>query len=147
MVRDGVSRIALVNFMSKDRKSLAQEDLHQRINKVVSMKERLEQEVASIHDSNQVAPPGCRIARYLAKGRQAFYWYYKLQATTPIFPTRSDGNLSKYKHLGKAGSQAYLEAIEQITARTKIEALDRSISALKQGLKDLVEEISKYNKE
>jgi hypothetical protein len=32
---------------------------------------------------------------------------------------------SKYKHLGKAGSQAYMNTIEQMTARTKIEALDR----------------------
>ncbi|MBG1262454.1 hypothetical protein [Nostoc commune] len=51
------------------------------------------------------------------------------------------------RHLGKAGSQAYIDAIEQITARTKIEVLDRSIEALKQGLEDLVEETSKYNKE
>jgi hypothetical protein len=80
-------------------------------------------------------------------GRKEFYWYYKLHATTPIFSTRSDGKLSKYKHLGKAGSLAYIDAIEQITARTKIEALDRSIETLKQGLKDLVEETSKYNKE
>ncbi len=36
MVRDILSRIETVSFMSKDRKSLAQEDLHQRINKVVS---------------------------------------------------------------------------------------------------------------
>ena len=147
MVRDKASRIALVNFMSKDRKTIAQEDLHKRIDQVVNILERLEQEVASIHNSNQVAPPGCRIARYLAKGRKAFYWYYKLQATTAIFPTQIDGKLSKYKHLGKAGSFAYIDAIEQITARTKIEALDRSIETLKQGLKDLVEETSKYNKE
>ncbi|MCL6754700.1 hypothetical protein KBT16_28455 [Nostoc sp. CCCryo 231-06] len=87
-----------------------------------------------------VAPPRCRIARYKALGRKEFYWYYKLHATTPIFPTRNDGKLSKYKDLGKAGSQGYIDAVEQITARTKIEALDRSIEALKQGLKDLVEE-------
>jgi len=147
MVRDNLSRIISLDFMSKNRKLIAIEDLHKRIDKVVSMKERLEREVVSIHELNQVAPPGCRIARYLAKGRKGVYWYYKLQATTPIFPTRSDGKLSKYKHLGKAGSQAYMDAIEQMTARTKIEALDRSIEALKQGLKDLVEETSKYNKE
>jgi hypothetical protein len=133
--------------MSKDRKTIAQEDLHKRIDFVISMKERLELEVAAIHDSTPVAPPSCRIARYLAKGRKEFYWYYKLHATTPIFTTRNDGKLSKYKHLGKAGSIAYIDAIEQITARTKIEALDRSIETLKQGLKDLVEETSKYNKE
>jgi hypothetical protein len=69
-----------------------------------------------------------------------------LYATTPIFSTRSDRKLSQYKHLGKAGSQAYIDAIEQITAKTKIEDLDHSIETLKQGLKDLVEETS-YNKE
>lgn len=147
MVRDNQSRIALVDFMPKDRKTIAQEDLQSRIDKVIDMLERLELEVAAIHNSMPIAPPSCRIARYLAKGRKEFYWYYKLHATTPIFPTRSDGKLSKYKHLGKAGSQAYIDAIEQITARTKIEALDRSIETLKQGLKDLVEETSKYNKE
>ncbi|WP_242037791.1 hypothetical protein [Tolypothrix sp. FACHB-123] len=136
-----------VDFMSKDRKTIAQEDLQSRIDKVIDMLEHLEFEVAAIHNSMPVAPPSCRIARYLAKGRKEFYWYYKLHATTPIFPTRSDGKLSKYKHLGKAGSQAYIDAIAQITARTKIEALDRSIETLKQGLKDLVEETSKYNKQ
>ncbi|MBW4431067.1 MAG: hypothetical protein KME28_04855 [Pelatocladus maniniholoensis HA4357-MV3] len=129
--------------MSKTPKLAAQEDLHKRIDKVVSMKKRLEREVVGIHESNQVAPSGCRIARYLAKGRKGVYWYYKLHAATPIFPTRIDGKLSKYKHLGKAGSQAYMNAMEQMTARTRIEALDRSIEALKQGLKDLVEETSK----
>ncbi len=54
---------------------------------------------------------------------KGFYRYYKLQATDPIFPTKTNGKLSKYKHLGKAGSQAYLEALEQITARAKIDAL------------------------
>ncbi len=85
-------------------------------------------------------------ARYQAKGRNEFYWYYKLQATSPIFPTLTEGKLSKYKHLGKAGSQAYLDALEQITARAKIKALARSIETLNQSLKDLLEESSKYKK-
>lgn len=49
--------------MSKDRKTIAQEDLQSRIDFVISMKERLELEVAAIHDSTPVAPPSCRIAR------------------------------------------------------------------------------------
>ncbi|KAB8330446.1 hypothetical protein SD80_029885 [Scytonema tolypothrichoides VB-61278] len=133
--------------MPTDRKLSAQENLHTRIDQVALAQERLEQEVAAIRSVGQVAPPGCWIVRYLARGRKEFYWYYKLHATDPIFPTKTDGKLSKYKHLGKAGSPAYLEAIEQITARAKISALDRSIETLKQGLKDLVEETSKYNKE
>ncbi|MEH2418065.1 hypothetical protein [Nostoc sp.] len=42
------------------------------------------------------------------------YWYYKLQATKPIFLTKTDGKVSRYQHLGKAGSQAYLDALEQL---------------------------------
>lgn len=122
------------------------EELSGRIVKVASLKKRLEQEIQAIMDSVTIAPGGYWIARYLAKGRKGFYPYYKLQATDPIFPTLTDGKLSKYKHLGKAGSQAYLEALEQITARAKIEALARSIETLNQGLKDLLEETSKYKK-
>lgn len=36
---------------------------------------------------------------------------------------------------------------EQITRRAKIEALDRSIEALNFGLKDLIEETSKYRQQ
>ena len=63
-----------------------------------------------------------------------------------MFTTKTDGKLSKYKHLGKAGSKLYLEALEQINRRAKIEALDRSLETMKQGLKDLLEETSKYKK-
>ncbi|WP_375514819.1 hypothetical protein [uncultured Nostoc sp.] len=92
------------------------------------------------------AAPSCWIVRYLAKGRKSLYWYYKLHTNEAIFSTKTDGKLSKYKHLGKAGSKAYIDALEQILNRAKIKALDRSIEILNQGLKDLIEETSKYNK-
>lgn len=133
-------------MMTDQNKPSPQEELYGRIDQVASFKERLELEIPAIMASRAVAPSRCWIARYLAKGRQRFYWYYKLQATDPIFPTKTNGKLSKYKHLGKAGSQAYLDALEQITARAKIEALARSIDTLNQGLKDLLEESSKYKK-
>lgn len=132
--------------MKHQNKPSPQEELSERIDKVADLKELLEQEIQAIMANSTVAQCGCWIARYLAKGRKGFYWYYKLQATDPIFPTKTSGKLSKYKHLGKAGSQAYLEALEQITARAKIEALARSIETLNQGLKDLLEETSKYKK-
>ncbi len=132
--------------MKHQNKPSPREELYGRIDKVVDLKQLLEQEIQAIMANNTVAPGGCWIARYLAKGRKGFYWYYKLQATDPIFPTKSSGKLSKYKHLGKAGSLAYLEALEQITTRAKIEALARSIETLNQGLKDLLEETSKYKK-
>lgn len=104
------------------------------------------QERQTVLATGCIAPSGCCIARYLAKGRKCYYWYYKLQASEPVFPKKSDGKLSKYKHLGKAGSKDYLDALEQINRRTKVEALDRLLETIKQGLQDLLEETSKYKK-
>ena len=56
-------------------------------------------------------------------------------------------NCQGYQYLGKAGSPAYLDALEQITRRAKIEALDWSIESLNLGLKDLIEETSKYRQQ
>lgn len=128
-------------------KSSIQDDLAKHIDAVGKTKKRLEQEIHSILASGKVAPASCWIVRYQAKGRADNYWYYKLQASSPIFPTKTDGKLSRYQHLGKAGSQAYIDALEQITRRAKIEALDRSIESLNQGLKDLIEETAKYRQQ
>lgn len=147
MVRGCYTLTDFFVFMKQKRQSTTINDLYARIDQLTLAKESLEQEIQVLKNSGQVAPGGCWIVRYLAKGRKGTYWYYKLQATEPIFPTLIDGKASKYKHLGKAGSQAYLSAIEQVTRRAKIEALDRSVEILKQGLKDLVEETSKYNKD
>ena len=130
----------------KDTTQKRQEDLYERIRKVTSFKERLEEERQTVLATGRIAPSGCCIARYLAKGRKGYYWYYKLQASEPIFPKKSDGKPSKYKHLGKAGTKEYLDALEQINRRTKVEALDRSLETINQGLKDLLEEPSKYEK-
>ncbi|MEH2212399.1 MAG: hypothetical protein V7K84_17655 [Nostoc sp.] len=146
MVRINYSRTIYFCFMPNNSKPSPQEDLDARINCVVQAKEHLEKEIQVISASGEVAASSCWIVRYLAKGRNSVYWYYKLQANVAIFPTKTDGKSSRYKHLGKAGSQAYLEAVEQIFLRAKIEALDRSIEILNQGLKDLIQETSKYNK-
>ncbi|WGV24044.1 hypothetical protein [Halotia branconii] len=133
--------------MPQSPKSSIQDDLAKRVDAVVKIKQRLEQEIHSILALGKVAPASCWIVRYQAKGRNDNYWYYKLQASSPIFPTKTDGKLSRYQHLGKAGSQAYIDALEQITRRAKIEALDRSIESLNLGLKDLIEETSKYRQQ
>lgn len=95
--------------------------------------------------TGKVAPSGCWIVRYQARGRKGAYWYYKLQATVAIFPSKNNPQkLSKYKHLGKAGSLAYLDTVEQVARRAKIEGLQQAIDTLKLGLSDLSEEASKY---
>lgn len=133
-------------LMSSNRQASKQDDLATRTDQLVNTIKRLEKEIKEIQATGLVAPPGCWIVRYLAKGKRSAYWYYKLQATEAIFPTKTKGEYTKYKHLGKAGSKAYLMAIEQVAARAKIEGLQRAIDTLLQGSADLIEEANKYKK-
>jgi hypothetical protein len=105
-----------------------------------------QQQINDIMESGEVAPPGCWIVRYQARGRKANYWYYKLHSTEKIFPTRNPEINSKYKHLGKAGSPAYLDAVASVLRRAKIEGLSRAIQTLKSGLMDLADEMEKTQK-
>lgn len=89
----------------------------------------LQDKMELIKQEGEIAPPGCCILRYQAKGKAQTYWYYKLQATHKIFPTKS-GELSKYKHLGVAGSPAHVEAVMQMSRRTQLDALSRSFDSL-----------------
>ena len=72
--------------------------------------------------------------------RNGTYWYYKLHATKEIFSTQTEGKMSQYKHLGKAGSQAYLNGVIQVLRRSQIDGLKRAIQTLKSGLVDLTDE-------
>ncbi len=91
----------------------------------------LKQEIQLIEASGELAPPGCRVMRYQVKTKTGEYWYYKLQALEPIFPTRQgEGKLSKYKHLGKAGSSPHICAVLQVAKRNQILELQRAINSL-----------------
>jgi hypothetical protein len=58
------------------------------------------------------------------------YYYYKLQSKNAIFPSvKNDGKLSKYLYLGKAGSSAHIEAMEQVTRRALIDELERVLNS------------------
>ncbi|MEH1781618.1 MAG: hypothetical protein V7L26_21390 [Nostoc sp.] len=56
--------------------------------------------IQQIKVGGEIAPPGCCVSRYQARGKQGVYWYYKLHATHPIFSTTQPEKLSKYRHLG-----------------------------------------------
>ena len=102
-----------------------------------------EQQIQDIMDSGEVAPTGCWIVRYQARGRNSRYWYYKLHSTEAIFSTRNPQKKSRYKHLGKAGSPAYLEGVASVLRRAQIDGLSRAIQTLKSGLMDLADEAEK----
>ena len=83
-------------------------------------------------------PPGCCLARYQAQGQYKAYWYYKLQAKQPIFVSKQgQGKLSRYKHLGAAGTQAHVDGVQMVLRRVQIDELQKAIDALKDSWSDL----------
>ncbi len=123
-----------------------QKDVATRLDELKHLIEQLQQDIEDIRDEGEIAPSGCWIVRYQAKGRKGGrYWYYKWMSHEPIFVTKN-GNSSRHQYLGKAGSEAYLKAVEALSRRGRIEALDRALRTLLMGLEDLVEEASRFNK-
>lgn len=101
---------------------------------IVSVQKAIE----ALQSDGELAPSGCSIIRYRARGYNKNYWYDKLQATDPIFPTKS-GKLTRYKHLGVSGSEAHINALMQINRRNQIDALSRTLDSLMQCWSDLYE--------
>lgn len=101
----------------------------------------LQLQIQQIKVSGEVAPPGCCVLRYQARGKNRTYWYYKLHATQRIFPTRKPNKLSKYKHLGKSGSPAHIDAVMQVARRTQIDYLQSCIESLRQSWVELYDNL------
>ena len=107
--------------------------------------ELIRAKIEEIKREGEVAEPGYTLMRYLAGGKKKKYWYYKLQAKYPTFTTKS-GKLSKYKHLGKGGSNEHIEALMQICRRNQLEALSRTLNCLYNSFADLKESTSETEK-
>jgi hypothetical protein len=91
------------------------EDKLERIDRITAAIATLEQQKEIIKATGEVASDGCVVSRYQVRQQQKIYWYYKLQAPKPTFPKANDTKtLSKYKHLGKAGSEAHTTAVMQV---------------------------------
>lgn len=125
--------------MLKNEKNKRKNKELDSLNKIVKIITLYQQQIDNIMESGEVAAPGCWIIRYQARGRKNRYWYYKLHATEEIFPTRNPEKKSKYKHLGKAGSPAYLNGVASVLRRSHIDGLERAINTLELGLTDLTE--------
>ena len=123
-------------------KQQQQLDLADRIEKVIALIDEISREIESIQANSPVAPPTCGIVRFRAKGKGGAYWYYKWQSPKPIFVTKK-GHYSRYKYIGKAGSPAFLEAVEMMRNRTHISALEQVRHTLELGREDLLEEASR----
>ena len=113
-------------------------EITQRADRIREAIDALKCEKSEIEASGWVAPPDCHIARYQAKGAKYHYWYYQLRASSAVFPKANNkGEFSRFRHLGKAGSQAHIDGVNAVIRRAKIEHLTSAIEALYESCLDL----------
>ena len=137
--------------MSPQSKQNQQLEVLQRAQRLEEAIAILEERISQIKEEGELAPDGCYVARYQARGQKKAYWYYKLQASTPIFPkVNCPDQLSRYKHLGAAGSVGHVDAVLQVVRRVQVDELQKAIDSLRESWSDLYsdkEEKKKKNQE
>ena len=105
-----------------------------RIKKAITA---LEKQKRQILKQGELAPSAAWVARYQVRQNTKKYWYYKLQAPTPSFPGATSSELSKYKHLGKAGTQDHIDAVMSVFRRSVIDEIQKIIRCLDDCLLDI----------
>ena len=101
--------------------------LEDRANHITEAIASIQKSIKLLESSGEIAPPGCCIVHYQARGNKKHYWYYKLQASEPIFPTKR-GKMTRYKHLGASGTEGNLEALMQINRRNQLDKRGKGAS-------------------
>jgi hypothetical protein len=133
---------SLDKAMSTPKRMRKSADLAERLTQVCTLLQSIDQEISEAENPEKMAPEGAWIVRYRAKGRGGAYWYYKWQAKEAIFVTKN-GEKSRNQYIGKAGSPAFLEAVEMMKRRTKRESLQQVRHTLELALIDLIDEATK----
>lgn len=128
--------------MSAQTQKARQLDKIDRAERLLATIATLEKQIETISASGEVAPKGCHLARYQARGQYKAYWYYKLQAVEPIFTSKKgQGKPSRYKHLGAAGTEAHVDGVMMVIRRNQIDELQKSIDALRDSWSDLYSDL------
>jgi hypothetical protein len=123
--------------MPKPRANDAEQDKIARFERIKQAITVLEKQQAIILRQGALAPQGAWVARYQVRQNLKKYWYYKLQASTPCFPQATSSKLSKYKHLGKAGTTEHIDAVMSVFRRSLWEEIQRIIDTLDDCLLDI----------
>ena len=123
--------------MPKPRANNAEQDKIARFERIKKAITVLEKQQAIILRQGALAPQGAWVARYQVRQNLKKYWYYKLQASTPCFPQATSSKLSKYKHLGKAGTTEHIDAVMSVFRRSLWEEIQRIIDTLDDCLLDI----------
>ncbi len=123
--------------MQKPKIKDAEQDKIARFERISKAITALEKQQSQILRQGRLAPSGAWVARYQVRQNLKKYWYYKLQASTPCFERATSSKLSKYKHLGKAGTTEHIDAVMSVFRRSVWEELQRIIDSLDQCLLDI----------
>ncbi len=104
-----------------------------RLDQLKSLFTQIQQEIEYLSARGDLASKGVWIVRYQARGRGWAYWYYKWQSHEAIFATKH-GKKSCHRYIGKAGSPAYLKAVEIAGASDKNRRVTTSASYARTGI-------------
>jgi hypothetical protein len=115
----------------------SQQDKLDRIQRLTETIAQIELYLQFFDNKEEKADNGCWVARYQVRQKNKIYWYYKLQADRPIFEQKNGQSLSKYQHLGKAGTQVHVDAVMGVLRRSIVTELQSTIDSLKNALIDI----------
>jgi len=116
---------------NKLKTSVEKKERERQLGKAIKKLESLKN---SIYKRGQVAPKGCNLIKYQIAQNKKLYNYYKLQGYEPIFDTLDGQKKTRYRYLGTAGSEAYIEGVMQVTLRRIIDEIDEMINNLQDSL-------------
>jgi hypothetical protein len=123
--------------MGRRRQGAIEPDKLDRIARLQAKIAQIETYLHFFESQGTQAPDGSWVARYQVRQGQKVYWYYKLQASFPLFQQKNAKSLSKYQHLGKAGSEAHVDAVMGVLRRTIVGELRKTIDSFKECLVDI----------
>ena len=118
----------------------SQQDKLDRIARLTRTIAQIESYLQFFESQGKQADDGCWVARYQVRQKNKIYWYYKLQADRPMFEQKNSRSLSKYQHLGKAGTQDHVESVMRVLRRTIVTELDSTINCLKSCILDIADD-------
>ena len=107
------------NIFMKNNKESKIKDAAQRPQKLLASIRTIESLLASVESEGEIVADNCCRAEYWARGRGGLYRYFKLQASSAIFPCRRSSRLTKYRHLGRAGSDDHIAALLALAQRDR----------------------------
>lgn len=123
--------------MPRPRANDAEQDKLARFERIKKAITALEKQQTLLLKQGELAPEGAWVARYQVRQNLKKYWYYKLQVPIPYFQCATSDKLSKYKHLGKAGTQEHLDAVMSVFRRSVWDEIQRIIHTLDDCLLDI----------